>query len=228
MRVFLLFIYIVSLWSCEDTKSSKINKSVKKKLQTTVQKSKSADTIFTLNNNNVMPFFMAYDKKHKANKVRITTDFGTIELQLFEATKFHRSNFIYLAKKGYFNGTQFYRVIDNFMIQGGNSDDQMTRQKRQKIGKYLLPNDYKKGFKHHRGVISMPSSDIDNPYKKASPYEFFIVQQRGGAHHLDGDYTVFGQVTKGMNIVDQIAKVPTDDADWPLRNVYIRQVEIIE
>ena len=96
------------------------------------------------------------------------------------------------------------------------------------IGKYLLPTDTKRGYRHDRGVISMPSSEIDNPHKLASPYEFFIVTQRGGAHFLDGDYTIFGRVTKGMDVVDKITAVDTDDADWPLKNIYIKKVEIID
>ena len=183
---------------------------------------------FLLSDANVMEFFLDYDKKHKENTVRITTDFGTIDIKLFEQTKFHRSNFIYLTKKQYFNNTQFYRVIKNFVIQGGNSDDRETYIKRRNIGKYLLPNDYDKGFKHHRGMVSMPSKNIENPYKKASPFEFFIVQQHGGAHHLDGDYTIFGNVIRGMEVVDKIAAVPTDASDWPLQNVYIKKVEILK
>ena len=113
------------------------------------------------------------------------------------------------------------------MIQAGNSDDKKTANKRNYIGKYLLPPDTKRGFMHDRGVISMPSSDIDNPHKLASPYEFFIVQQQGGSHFLDGDYTIFGKVTRGMDVVDKIAAVEKDDADWPLQNIYIRNVEIL-
>ena len=118
-------------------------------------------------------------------------------------------------------------MIDNFIIQGGNSDDKKTVRKRDKIGKYLLPKDVKYGFKHDRGAISMPSSEIDNPHKLASPYEFFIVSQKGGAHFLDGDYTVFGKVINGMDVVDKIAAVETDEADWPLTNVYIKKAKII-
>ena len=183
---------------------------------------------FILNDKNVMEFFLEYDKKHKEDKVRITTDFGEIDIKLFEATKFHRSNFIYLTQKKYFNNTQFYRVINNYIIQGGNSDDQQTLNKRKKIGRYLLPNDHKKGFKHDRGMVSMPSSAVANPYKMASPFEFFIVQQHGGAHNLDGDYAVFGKVVKGMEVVDKIAAVPTDKGDWPQTNIYIKKIEIIE
>jgi peptidyl-prolyl cis-trans isomerase A (cyclophilin A) len=181
-----------------------------------------------LDDKNAIPFFAEYSEKHKENKVRITTDFGNIDILLYNDTKYHRANFIYLTKHQYFNGTQFYRVIDNYIIQGGSGDDRETTMKRNKIGHYLLPTDTNKGYKHNRGVISMPSSDIDNPHKLASPYEFFIVQQKGGAHSLNGDYTIFGEVIKGMEVVDKIAAVETDDGDWPLKNVYIRKVEIIE
>jgi cyclophilin family peptidyl-prolyl cis-trans isomerase len=76
-------------------------------------------------------------------------------------------------------------------------------------------------------MVSMPSSAVANPYKMASPFEFFIVQQQGGAHHLNGDYAVFGKVIAGMEVVDKIAAVPTDRGDWPQKNVYIKKVEII-
>ena len=72
----------------------------------------------------------------------------------------------------------------------------------------------------------MPSSDIDNPHKLASPYEFFITLR--DVYQLDGDYTIFGRVINGLEVCDKIAKVETDDGDWPLQNVYIRSVEILE
>lgn len=99
-------------------------------------------------------------------------------------------------------------------------------KRRKYIGRYLLPTDTKRGFRHDRGVISMPSSDIDNPHKLASPYEFFITLR--DVYQLDGDYTIFGKVIRGLDVCDKIAKVETDNADWPLQNVYIRKVEIIE
>lgn len=234
MRVILLFCVSILFLNCEDKQS-------KKKIDTKVietkdtlsktpieDKTKPPETNFPiLDDKNAVPFFAEYNKKHKENKVRITTDFGTIDILLYNDTKYHRSNFIYLTKRHYFDDTQFYRVIDNYMVQAGNSDDKKTAKKRSEIGQYLLPTDTKKGYKHNRGVISMPSSDIDNPYKLASPYEFFIVQQQGGAHFLDGDYTIFGEVTNGMDVVDKIAAVETDDGDWPLDNIYIRKVEVI-
>tara|TARA_B100001989_G_scaffold43578_1_gene27254 strand:- start:23 stop:628 length:606 start_codon:yes stop_codon:yes gene_type:complete len=201
-----------------------MNKSEKPIIQTKINK----EIEFKLSDDNVMEFFLEYEKHNKENMVRIVTDYGNIEIELFDNTKFHRSNFIYLTKKNYFEGTQFYRVINNFVIQAGNSDNKKISQKRKKIGRYLLPNDLDKGYRHERGMVSMPSSLIDNPYKMASPFEFFIVQSKNGAHHLDGNYTVFGSVSSGMDTVDKIASTPTDDLDWPLQNIYIKRVEIIE
>ena len=231
MRVILLLCIFILFLNCEDKQSKKKSdiKTVETKDTIAKKAIEEPETDFpVLNDTNVIPFFAEYDKKHKENKVRITTDFGDIDILLYDNTKYHRSNFIYLTKRHYFDDTQFYRIINNFVIQGGNSDDMKTAKKRNKIGLYLLPTDTKKGYTHNRGVVSMPSGEIDNPYKLASPFEFFIVQQPGGAHHLDGDYTIFGEVTKGMDVVDKIAAVETDDGDWPLENVYIRKVEIVE
>lgn len=234
MRLILILSVFLLFMNCEDKKTKQ--KSILKPETTETQKKETKTTLDKkkerqypkLNSKSAMDFFMEYDKIHKENKVRITTDFGNIDILLFNETKFHRSNFIFLTKQKYFNGTQFYRVIDNFMVQAGNSDDKKTARKRAHIGKYLLPADTKRGFKHDRGVISMPSSEIDNPHKLASPFEFFIVQQRGGAHFLDGDYTIFGRVIAGMDVIDKIAAVDVDDGDWPMRNIYIRNVEIID
>ena len=233
MKIIISFCVFFIFLSCEDKQTKNKNtpptettKSVKKEVKKN-KTDKPKREFPKLNSRSAMDFFLEYDKHHKENKVRLTTDFGEIDILLFNETKFHRSNFIWLTKQKYFDGTQFYRVIDNFMIQAGNSDDKKTARKRAHIGKYLLPADTKRGFKHDRGVISMPSSEIDNPHKLASPYEFFIVQQQGGAHFLDGDYTIFGRVIRGMDVVDKIAAVETDDGDWPMRNVYIRKAEII-
>ncbi|GAA4899846.1 peptidylprolyl isomerase [Flaviramulus aquimarinus] len=220
--------------NCEDKQSKKktipnfeVQKSTKKEASKVTYEEPKRE-FPKLNSKSAMEFFLEYDKHHKENKVRITTDFGAIDILLYNETRFHRSNFIFLTKQKYFNDTQFYRVIDNFIVQAGNSDDKKTARKRAYIGKYLLPADTKRGFKHDRGVISMPSSDIDNPHKLASPFEFFIVCQKGGAHFLDGDYTIFGRVIRGMDVVDKIAAVETEEGDWPLVNIFIKNVEIIE
>mgnify|MGYP001299618559 FL=1 len=195
-----------------------------KKIKTSVKVKKE---IFLLNDKNAIPFFFEYEKSNKENKVIITTNYGDIEIELFKNTPYHRANFIYLTKKKYFNGEFFHRVVKDFIIQGGNSDNKSTSKKRRSIGKYLLPPDTKKGYKHHRGIISMPSSEMENPYKLASPYEFFIVQKTNGAYHLDGNYTPFGRVTKGMSVVDVISNLETDNRDWPLDNVRFN-IELIK
>ena len=180
-----------------------------------------------LDDKNAIPFFFNYEKNNPEDKVRISTRYGNIDIKLFKNTPYHRANFIYLTKKGYFKNTTFHRVVPDFIIQGGNSDRYETAKKRGKIGKYLLPPDTKKGYKHHRGVVSMPSSEIENPYKLASPYEFFIVQQDPGAYHLDGNYTIFGKVISGMDVVDKINKQRIDGRETPLTNVFM-DITIIE
>ncbi len=234
MKTFILVCCCLLVFNCEDKQSKQKNNTSK----TDSNKNKTGalkDSITAperefprLSEDNALYFFQEYDKKHKEDKVRITTDFGNIDIQLFSETKYHRANFIFLTKQHYFDNTQFYRVVKNFVIQGGSSDEPELFEKRNEIGKYLLPPDTKKGFKHDRGVLSMPSSEIDNAYKMASPYQFFIVQGANGAHHLDGQYTAFGKVIAGMDVVDKIANQETDDSEWPLHNVYIRKVEIIK
>jgi len=235
MRLVLLCFICFLFLNCEDKKTE--TKNTSKGLQNTseVKELEKKDSVVAperefplLTDANAMEFFLEYEKHNKENKVRITTQFGEIDVLLFDKTKFHRANFIFLTKQGYFDDTQFYRVVNNFIIQGGSTDDAKVKRKRKQIGKYLLPTDTKRGYRHDRGVLSMPSGAIENPHKLASPYQFFIVQKKDGAYHLDGDYTIFGKVIRGMDVVDEIAQQETDNAEWPLHNVYIKKVEILE
>ncbi|MBT4709678.1 MAG: peptidylprolyl isomerase [Flavobacteriaceae bacterium] len=221
----LMVISLLSFVSCKDISNNKPTKKIilKKEIKTKPIEKKE---IFLLNDKNAIPFFYEYEKKNKENLVRIITDYGNIDIKLFENTPYHRANFIFLTKKNYFDGEYFHRVVKDFIIQGGNSDNRKTSTKRRSIGRYLLPPDTKKGHKHHRGIISMPSSEIENPHKLASPYEFFIVQKKDGAYHLDGNYTAFGKVIKGMNVVDIIANLETDKREWPINNVRFKTVII--
>lgn len=189
---------------------------------------KPAQEKFELTEDNAIDFFFNYEKTLKANKVRITTNLGNFTVELYKNVPYHRANFIYLTRKGYFDYTQFHRVVKNFIIQGGNSDDRKTGKKRNNIGRYLLPPDTRKGHKHHRGTISMPSSEMDNPHMLASPFEFFIVVTDPGSYHLDDDYTPFGHVIEGMDIVDKINNQPIGEGDWPSQNIYIEKAEVIE
>ncbi|MGB5190876.1 peptidylprolyl isomerase [Robiginitalea sp.] len=193
------------------------------------KESKEKDTTsFVLTEDNAIDFFFNYQKDLKVNQVRLQTSMGSFTVQLYDNVPYHKSNFIYLTRKGYFNNTMFHRVVPNFIIQGGNADNQQTAQKRKEIGRYLLPPDTRKGHKHHRGTISMPSSEIDNPHMLASPFEFFIVVTDPGSYHLDGNYTAFGKVIEGMDVVDRINQVPIDDGEWPMKNIYIEKAEVLE
>ncbi|WP_339626162.1 peptidylprolyl isomerase [uncultured Winogradskyella sp.] len=234
MRFLLITCIGLLLFNCEDKQTSKkknptvIKDSLTKVKLQNAAKIKQQSEYPRLTDANAMEFFLEYDKEHKENKVSIVTDFGNIDILLYDKTKFHRANFIFLTKQKYFDYTQFYRVVNNFVIQGGNSDGYDIAKRRKKIGRYLLPPDTKRGYTHKRGAISMPSGEIENAYKLASPYQFFIVQKKDGAYHLDGEYTVFGEVIKGMDVVDKIAAVDTDEGDWPLKTVFIKTVKIID
>tara|TARA_B100000902_G_scaffold139690_1_gene137760 strand:- start:332 stop:1051 length:720 start_codon:yes stop_codon:yes gene_type:complete len=230
---FFLVLTIISFFGCKNNSHNSIETSNSQKHEKMnikdeiIEIKEEVEEDIRLTDDNVIDFLFKYEKNNKENLVRIFTSVGNIDILLFNNTPYHRSNFIYLTKKNYFDGTQFYRVIDNFVIQAGNSDNIKTSKKRKEIGKYLLPNDFNKGHIHERGMVSMPSSSLNNPYKMASPFEFFIVQKKDGAHHLNGNYTIFGKVVEGLETVDKIASLPTDDRDWPLNNVYINKVEII-
>ncbi|GLB51631.1 hypothetical protein NBRC110019_06700 [Neptunitalea chrysea] len=235
----LLLVLVVALEACSDNnKASKSSIQNTKEIDTSEQKTdtisaeivkevkKEKDT-FRLTTKNAVDFFFNYEKTITENKVRLKTKYGNIDIKLFENTPYHRANFIYLTKKKYFDSTYFYRAVPNFVIQGGNTDNYKTSKKRNEIGHYLLPPDNFKGHSHRRGIVSMPSSNIDNPHKFASPYEFFIVVQNPGAFHLDGEYTAFGKVIAGMDVVDTISKLRTDEREWPFENV-IMMAEILE
>jgi len=234
MRVLLLFCVLL-IFNCEDKQTKpktieefggKIDSINTKPQEKTVEIDSSKLTLeeryLPLNDDNAMDFFAEYGKLNKEDKVRIYTKFGNIELQLFNNVSYHRANFIFLTKNKAFDGTQFHRVVKNFVIQGGSSDEADVLDKRRKMGRYLLPPDVRHGYKHRRGVISIPSGEIDNAYKLASPFEFFITQRN--QFHLDGEYTIFGRVIKGLDVVDKIAIQEVDDSHWPVHNIYIDKV----
>ena len=131
MKYISIVVVCFFLLNCEDKQSDKktntsnteTTKIIKKDTfsESEVEIKAETEESFRLTDENAMEFFLQYEKENKENKVRITTSFGDIEILLFNETKFHRANFIYLTKQDYFNDTQFYRVINNFIIQAGNS-----------------------------------------------------------------------------------------------------------
>ena len=126
-------------------------------------------------------------------------------------------NFIYLANTGFYDGVIFHRVIEGFMIQGGDPDGTGTGGPGYRIKGEFSNTHYDNDLKHERGVISMARQG--NPYFPASAYntagsQFFIMH--ADSEHLDGDYAAFGRVIEGMDVVDAIAAVETDANDRPL------------
>jgi peptidylprolyl isomerase len=182
-----------------------------------------------ITNDNVVEFLTAYGKENPETRVRITTTHGDIEIELYNDTPLHRANFIYLVKQKYFFGTFFHRVVPNFIIQAGNSDNRATTKKRAQIGKdYLLPAELNNGRIHQYGTVSGAKEYRENPDKRTAPFEFFIfLGPKSATGHLNGNYTIFGRVSKGMEVVEKIANMPKDEGDWPLENIYI-DAEIIE
>ena len=212
---------MLSCVSKPTTKSTPSTPTIEPK-NTNIAEVKPKKEDFVLTDDNAIPFFFEYAKQNTQKRVQVETDYGNFVIELSEKTPYHRANFIYLAKANYFDETFFHRVVPDFIIQGGNSDQTSTSKKRRRIGKYLLPPDTRNGLRHHRSAVSMPSSEIENPHRLASPYEFFIVQQTPGAYHLDGKYTVFGYVVEGMEVVDKINRVPIDKREWPIDNVRMK------
>lgn len=178
---------------------------------------------------NVVPFLTEYGKNNPETQVKITTNYGSIIIQLYKDTPLHRANFIYLVKQRYFDDTFFHRVVPNFIIQGGNSDHLKTSKKRNMLGpNYLLPAELNSGRKHTYGTVSGAKEYRENPDKQTAPFEFFIfLGPDRNAAHLNGNYTIFGKVIQGMEVVEKIANLPADEGEWPKQNVFIK-ADIIE
>ncbi len=176
----------------------------------------------------LIPFLTEYGRNNPENRVRITTKYGEIEIELYRDTPLHRANFILLVKQGYFENTMIHRNAIDFVVQGGNSDGYETPRKRMRIGNYLIPNEASGAHTHVRGAFSAAKYLEQNISDASSPFEWFIVVPERGAHHLDGEHTVFGRVTKGMDVVDRINKVEVDENEWPIENVYLEKVELIK
>ncbi len=146
---------------------------------------------------------------------------GKIEIELYpEVAPITVKNFEKLVSEGFYNGLIFHRVIPGFMIQGGDPlGNGMGGADENIVGEFAM-NGYKNDLKHTRGVISMARSY--NPNSASS--QFFIMH--ADAPHLDGSYAAFGKVVSGMDVVDEIAAVPTDASDRPRMDMRIAKAYI--
>ena len=200
----------------------------------------------------ILCIFIGMAAQAQETKVLIKTNYGDITVMLYDDTPLHRDNFIKLVNEGWYNGSPFHRIIKNFMIQGGQNADG-----RQDPG-YRIPAEIKKNHYHKKGALAAARmADQVNPKKESSGSQFYIVQgvvfnetqikmleerfnrvfsakesrdyqTLGGYPPLDGEYTVFGEVTDGIEVVDKIAVVKTDGYDAPLDPVTIISMEILK
>lgn len=182
-------------------------------------------------------------EKDSRTRVLISTDMGDITVWLYDETPQHRDNFVKLVEEGWYNGSIFHRVIADFMIQGG-----WNAEGKQDPG-YTVPAEFVDGLYHKKGVLSAArQGDAANPQRNSSGCQFYVVEgqvfddatldsfearmgtkftaeQReiykttGGTPHLDGAYTVFGEVIDGLDVVDAISVVKTAQGDRPVTDI---------
>ncbi len=174
--------------------------------------------------------------------VVIETEYGNMKVMLYDETPIHKENFIKLTKEGFYNDLLFHRVINGFMIQGGDPNSRnadLSTPLGQGGPGYTLPNEI--GFPHFKGTLAAARNQ--NPEKRSSGSQFYLVQgggpmdpnklpkkgynqaqkdlyaQIGGTPQLDNEYTVFGEVVEGIEVIDAIAKVQTGPGDRPAEDV---------
>ena len=181
----------------------------------------------SLNSKNTEAFLTKYGNQNSETKVIIKTKYGDIRIKLYEDVPIHRANFIFLTKIKYFNSTVIYRVAKNFVIQGGNSDNFYTQIQRKKYGNYLMKPEFNSNRKHKYGTLAAAREWENNPQKLSSPFEFYIVQKKSGAHHLDGEHTVFGEVISGFETMEKISKVKVGIDEWPIEDIKMT-IEILD
>ncbi len=208
-----------------------------------------------LSSENAVSFLLEYFKENPERKIQLTTRLGTIKFRLYEDTPIHTANFLMLVKRHYFDNTEFTRVVKNFVVQGGNNDKESEEIKRLVIGSYELPSEIKENHIHEKGALAMARRYDENPDKRSSAYNFYFVEGQkftepqllaierdnevtipewkrkiyrevGGAPHLDGQHTVFGEIYEGLEVLHEMANVKTDQSDWP-KIPLIMKMEVI-
>ena len=146
-----------------------------------------------------------------------------IKLELYpETAPITVKNFEKLVSEGFYDGLIFHRVINGFMIQGGDPEGTGMGGSKEKIKGEFASNGVKNDLKHTRGVISMARSMM----KDSASSQFFIMHQ--DAPHLDGDYAAFGKVIEGMDVVDEIAECETGWGDRPVKDQRMAKVYLVD
>lgn len=193
--------------------------------------------------------------------IEMETSEGTMTILLHDKTPLHRDNFIKLAETGYYDDLLYHRVIDGFMIQGGDPNSRNAKPGA-RLGSggpgHLVEAEFDPTLFHVKGALAAArTGGPGNPKKKSSGSQFYIVDgkpmsagqidileqqkgikyddkarkifmEEGGAPFLDQEYTVFGQVIKGLDVIDKIASVQTDKSDRPTKDVKILKVRAIK
>ena len=144
---------------------------------------------------------------------QIITSKGEILFWLSDKTPLHKSSFMKLANEKYWDSLTFNRVIKNFVTQGGCPDTPLGFGD----SPYLLKPEFNNDLKHIYGAVG--AGRDDNPEKLSARCQFYIVNNKNGIPRLDGDYTIFGQVFKGLDVLDAISSVETDSLNIPLTNL---------
>ena len=167
-------------------------------------------------------------KTQKETVIVVETTMGTVEFKLYNETPLHRDNFIKLAEEHFFDSLLFHRVIDGFVIQGGDPESKYA-EPGQMLGDgdldYRIPAEFRvdQGIVCEKGsILAAREGDDVNPEQASSAAQFCFMM--GRSPHLDGAYTLFGEVTEGMDVLEAIQQVPTDDYDRPLEDVRMLRV----
>ena len=161
----------------------------------------------------------------------MVTSHGPMKIKLYSMTPKHRDNFVKLVNENYYDGLRFHRVIEGFMIQAGDPYSRDTTKANlwgQGGPDYTVPAEFVSQYWHKKGAIAAArKGDMANPTKASSGSQFYIVHDENSCLHLDGQYSIFGEVTEGLDVIDRIATVPTDYYDRPLEDVMIISIRPI-
>ena len=162
----------------------------------------------------------------------IVTTHGTMRVKLYNNTPKHRDNFVKLVKEKYYDGIRFHRVIEGFMIQTGDPfsrDTTLASRWGQGGPSYTVPAEFVNEYWHKKGALAAArTGDMANPTKASSGSQFYIVHDENACLHLDGQYSIFGEVIEGLDVIDKIAVVPIDMYDRPYEDVIIETIIPVE